>query len=105
MSLKQRVLKGDTIPIEPGKSLLESLWTELLKEWADPDIEYSPVTFGDDDSEGYAYNQGYCVGLAYAIAKIRSPYFPAGARIESVIEIARAKKKGIDYIGGEFGDG
>lgn len=111
MSLKQRVLKGDTISIEPGKSLLESLWAELLKEWADPDPVAVPISEALADLRRLgpekhhekvldaAFDQGYCVGLAYAVAKIQSPYSPANARIESVIQIARARKKGIDYSG------
>lgn len=88
MSLKQRVLKGDTVSIPSGPSLLESLWAELLKEWTDPDEE----SIGDKSS--YDYDAGYCVGLAYAIAKIESPYVGAEVRIEQVIERAREKKSG-----------
>lgn len=84
MSLKSRVLKGDTIAIPAGPSLLESLWAELLKEWSDPDIE----TNSDFDT-------GYCVGLAYAIAKIEMPYVMAGSRIENVLQVARERKEGI----------
>lgn len=84
MSLKSRVLKGDTIAIPAGPSLLESLWAELLKEWADPDVE----TNSDFDT-------GYCVGLAYAIAKIEMPYVMAGSRIENVLQVARERKEGI----------
>lgn len=81
MSLKSRVLKGDTIAIPAGPSLLESLWAELLKEWADPDVE--------SNSD---FDTGYCVGLAYAIAKIEEPYTGAGHRIERVINKARNRK-------------
>lgn len=81
MSLKSRVLKGDTIAIPAGPSLLETLWAELLKEWADPDV--------DSNSD---FDTGYCVGLAYAIAKIEEPYVGAGNRIERVIKKARHRK-------------
>lgn len=90
MSLKTRLKSGGLFVSAAGKSLLESLWDELIKEWTDPDKDLSvctPNEIGDD----YAYDAGYCVGLAYAIAKIQYPYKPADERIELVLDEARGK--------------
>jgi hypothetical protein len=88
VGLKTRVIKGDTISVPSGPSLLESLWSELLKEWTDPDSE----SIGNKSS--YAYGAGYCVGLAYAIGKIERPYMNAADRIEWVLDEARSRLSG-----------
>lgn len=87
MSLKQRIKSGVVVYTSAvGISLLDSLWAELLREWADPDNP-DPVMTREDE-----YDAGYCVGLAYAIAKIRYPYVPASERIERVLDEARSRK-------------
>jgi hypothetical protein len=84
MGIKSRIESGSTVFVSgAGKSLLDTLWAELLKEWHDPDVISSKNGVED------AYDAGYCVGLAYTIAKIEEPYEDAEVRIENVIERAR----------------
>lgn len=87
MSLKQRISSGGVFVSAAGPSLLESLWNELLKEWCDPDEPSS------ENSDAYDYDAGYCVGLAYAIAKIEMPYVQADIRIERILERAREDRR------------
>ena len=80
MSLKQRINSGGVFTSAAGISLLDSLWAELVKEWADPDVEAS-----------LDWDAAYCVGIAYAIAKITYPYAKADVRIERVLDEARGR--------------
>lgn len=82
-SLKTRINAGGVYVSAAGPSLLESIWNELLKEWADPDVEASTD-----------WDAAYCVGLAYAIAKIELPYVKADIRIERILQRARDIKSG-----------
>lgn len=83
MSLKQRIKSGGVFTSAAGVSLLDSLWNELVKEWADPDVE-----------ESTDWDAAYCVGIAYAIAKIKYPYVKADVRIERVLDEARGRVQG-----------
>jgi hypothetical protein len=79
MGLAQRIKAESTVWEScAGLRLVDSLWNELLKEWADPDV-----------SSSSDWDAAYCVGLAYAIAKIELPYVKADVRIERILERAR----------------
>lgn len=88
MSLKQRIKRDSGVFVSAaGPSLLDSLWSELVKEWVDPDA-IGGIDLSDPEEN---YDAGYCVGLAYAIAKIRYPYVEASVRIERVLDEARGR--------------
>lgn len=90
MSIKQRIKSGGVFVSAAGPSLLDSLWSELVKEWVDPDA-IGGIDLSDPEEN---YDAGYCVGLAYAIAKIRYPYVEASMRIERVLAEARGRVQG-----------
>lgn len=79
-NLRQKMVRGEMVSIPEGPTLLERLWKELEKEWADPDVDSSAD-----------YDAGYCVGLAFAIAQIEMPYARADRRVENVLDRVRGK--------------
>lgn len=88
-SLKSRINSGGVFVSAAGMSLLDSLWQELIKEWCDPDVEI--LQDGDVEFKPADYDAGYCVGIAYGIAKIQYPYMSADERIELVLDEARKR--------------